>query len=330
MSSLSSPVPVENRSSSSNLSDSLGRQLFIRNVIEHSEKEKRSSVPAIAPRHLLPPQEEETILRRSLKVISADIKKMEDFITITEDIIRREHERDRDFYSRERKRKFDIGLRNMSNKSPDGRSIRAQVKQPTYRINSSKFNRKIMNYSPRTDKPRTPIGRSNIHDSNTIDEISSNMDEANAIIEYIRSESEVSDQRTSYASDVTGILSRTSSVSFDLDENDIDKSSLLFDFDCSNLSDDKIVIEDVPSMETDDGIEMNKLKSTDDVIEVELNVLNEKYVDDTIECASDGPVDELSYRDESNAENNGIGVENQVDDQSKRDPSTTSIQTNAR
>lgn len=328
MSSSSTPVPVEYRSSSSNLSDSLGRQLFIRNVIEHREKEKRSSVPAIAPRHLLPPQEEESILRRSLKDISADIKKMEDFITITEDIIRREHERDRDFYSRERKRKFDIQLRNMGHRSPDGRSIRAQVKQPTYKINASKFNRKIMNYSPRADKPRTPMEKAMATDSIAIDEISSNLDEAHAIIEYIRSESEVSDQRTSYASDVTGILSRTSSASFDLDENDIDNSSLLFDFDCSNLSDEKIVIEDAPSMETDDGIEMTKLRSNDDIVGVELNTFDDKEAD-TIECSSDVAVDELSYQDESLGPVNAVSAEEQ-EERSKLEASTTSIQSNTR
>lgn len=65
-----------------------------------------TNIPPVAPHHLLPPQEEENILRRSLKEINEDIKKMEDFITVTEDIIRRERERDREFYSRERHRKM--------------------------------------------------------------------------------------------------------------------------------------------------------------------------------------------------------------------------------
>lgn len=64
-----------------------------------------TAVPPVAPHHLLPPQEEENILRRSLKEITDDIKKMEDFITLTEDIIRRERERDRELYLREQRRR---------------------------------------------------------------------------------------------------------------------------------------------------------------------------------------------------------------------------------
>lgn len=73
---------------------------------ESASIKSSSPIPPVAPHHLLPPQEEENILRRSLKEITDDIKKMEDFITLTEDIIRRERERDREFYLRERRRKI--------------------------------------------------------------------------------------------------------------------------------------------------------------------------------------------------------------------------------
>lgn len=66
----------------------------------------KPKIPPVAPHHLLPPKEEESILRRSLKEIGEDMKKMEDLITLTEDIIRRERERDREFYLRERRRKL--------------------------------------------------------------------------------------------------------------------------------------------------------------------------------------------------------------------------------
>lgn len=69
-------------------------------------KPPKPKCPAPAPHHLLPPKEEESILRRSLKEIGEDMKKMEDLITLTEDIIRRERERDREFYLRERRRKL--------------------------------------------------------------------------------------------------------------------------------------------------------------------------------------------------------------------------------
>lgn len=69
-------------------------------------RETKPKIPPVAPHHLLPPKEEESILRRSLKEIGEDMKKMEDLITLTEDIIRRERERDREFYVRERRRKL--------------------------------------------------------------------------------------------------------------------------------------------------------------------------------------------------------------------------------
>lgn len=73
-------------------------------------KSPKPPIPPVGPHHLhvplLPPQEEENILRQSLKEIGEDMKKMEDLITLTEDIIRRERERDREFYLRERRRKL--------------------------------------------------------------------------------------------------------------------------------------------------------------------------------------------------------------------------------
>lgn len=70
------------------------------------DRPAKPKIPPVAPHHLLPPKEEENILRRSLKEIGEDMKKMEDLITLTEDIIRRERERDREFYLRERRRKL--------------------------------------------------------------------------------------------------------------------------------------------------------------------------------------------------------------------------------
>lgn len=74
--------------------------------VEVSGKQTKPIIPPVAPHHLLPPKEEENILRKSLKEIGEDMKKMEDLITLTEDIIRRERERDREFYLRERRRKL--------------------------------------------------------------------------------------------------------------------------------------------------------------------------------------------------------------------------------
>lgn len=75
-------------------------------MTDTKDEKVKSTIPPVAPHHLLPPKEEENILRRSLKEIGEDMKKMEDLITLTEDIIRRERERDREFYLRERRRKL--------------------------------------------------------------------------------------------------------------------------------------------------------------------------------------------------------------------------------
>lgn len=92
--------------SSSKLPNSGGTNEAAENTAETSSKPSSAGpVPPVAPHHLLPPQEEERILRKSLKEINEDIKKMEDFITLTEDIIRRERERDRELYLREQRRR---------------------------------------------------------------------------------------------------------------------------------------------------------------------------------------------------------------------------------
>lgn len=80
-------------------------EIIVESRVKRANAPKPNIRPA-APHHLLPPREEENILRRSLKGIGEDMKKMEDLITLTEDIIRRERERDREFYLRERRRKL--------------------------------------------------------------------------------------------------------------------------------------------------------------------------------------------------------------------------------
>lgn len=89
-----------------------------------TSKKPSTAVPPVAPHHLLPPQEEECILRKSLKEINEDIKKMEDFITLTEDIIRRERERDRELYLREKRR------RKLSEKQSDQLTVPQPIASP--------------------------------------------------------------------------------------------------------------------------------------------------------------------------------------------------------
>lgn len=170
--------------SSSKLPNSSGDA--VENSGETSSKPSSAAVPPVAPHHLLPPQEEESILRKSLKEITEDIKKMEDFITLTEDIIRRERERDRELYLREKRRRKLAEMvpeplpvqqqgssqvtastsdqpNEISNKRP--MSIRKKIvsrfsnkigssnsgnarKRSTFRLKSAKSKRKILNFNP--------------------------------------------------------------------------------------------------------------------------------------------------------------------------------------
>lgn len=304
MSSLSPKQTLGQFSSSSDLSDIFTRHIFIRNVIEESTNSRRiSSAPAIAPRHLLPPQEEEIIVRRSIKFITDELKRMEDYVTVTEDFLRRDRERDNDFYEREHRRK-DFGQQqlqqNKENNSPVGgwSSAKELNKQPTYKINTSKFNRKILNYSPRDGRGRSVSGRSNARETALAADGSSPLDEAQAIIEYITHETNGAMKRMSAASNMTGLLSHASSASFDLDDEDIHNGSTFFDFDCSNMSDDKGPDGEIITrmIESDDGIEMTKLTLKGDIVEVEVNHFGDEE-EQLYECC-DGPIDQFGYENE--------------------------------
>lgn len=241
---------------------------------------------------------------------------MEDFITITEEILRRERERDDDFYTRERERK----LRKFQNKedtSPGGRT-----KQPTYRITSAKFNRKILNYSPREMKPRAAFGGRDAgsKDITAYDDIDENFKEAQAILQYITNETNecctigerlgsnaigdsigsstgvaLHNNRASIASEFTGMFSRTSSPSFDLNDDNLENDSVLFDFDCSNVSDEKCVIDNVQE-NAHDGIEMSDLATNVDIVDVEINQFGEEE-QQVIECF-EAPTNELDCMNE--------------------------------
>lgn len=116
------------RSHSPEFSETLNNHVFIKNVF----------APKITPADTSR-QIKESHLRNSLEEISKDIKEIEDFITVTEDILKRERERDKEFYARERQRKNDTGSNSMGynkeNKSPVY-SIYS-VKSPTYKRDSS-------------------------------------------------------------------------------------------------------------------------------------------------------------------------------------------------
>ncbi|XP_053688606.1 cyclic nucleotide-gated cation channel beta-3 [Sabethes cyaneus] len=98
-------------------------------------------------------------LHKSLEEISKDIKELEDFISVTEEILRREREHDERLYRRERQRKaFEKTMQQIKNKcSPTkicfGRSEDCRVKSPTFKINIT-HKRRIKTFSPKSYKSK--------------------------------------------------------------------------------------------------------------------------------------------------------------------------------
>ncbi|XP_058838343.1 cyclic nucleotide-gated cation channel beta-3 [Topomyia yanbarensis] len=101
-------------------------------------------------------------LHKSLEEISKDIKELEDFISVTEEILRREREYDEQLYQRERQRKaFEKTMQQIKNKcSPTkicfGRtdnSNSSRVKSPTFKVNITQ-QRRIKSFSPKGYKSK--------------------------------------------------------------------------------------------------------------------------------------------------------------------------------
>lgn len=260
-----------NRLSTSKLS--IDRQLFIRNVIEHAERSNRSALVLPKASHqLLPPREKEKIVLRRVNEMADNIKRMEDFITMTEDILRRERERDYTFYMRERKRRAKASSVHKVNRSPSiGRN-----KQPTFRITSARFNRKILSYSPRDGRARMAFsgrGSVNTEDDFSVDdddESDTNFETAQDMMQYITNGVN-EDSRlgaNSTAADYTDMFSGTSTPSFTLTDRHPVHNGAFFNFDCSITSDDKYVIDDLPmthNLYEEHGIEMKDLTMYSDI-----------------------------------------------------------------
>uniref|UniRef100_A0A1Y9H229 Cyclic nucleotide-binding domain-containing protein n=1 Tax=Anopheles dirus TaxID=7168 RepID=A0A1Y9H229_9DIPT len=104
---------------------------------------------------------DEVKLHKSLEEISKDIRELEDFISVTEDILRREREQDEQLSLRERQRKAAERtmqlIRNkcsptkkcynrVTTKTPDGQ--RKVLRSPTYKVNITQ-KRRIKSFSPK-------------------------------------------------------------------------------------------------------------------------------------------------------------------------------------
>ncbi|XP_011291278.1 cyclic nucleotide-gated cation channel beta-3 [Musca domestica] len=135
------------RSKSPLFCDTLERHAFMQNVI-NTKSNTRSNYDV---RYSSPSQKEATV-RRSLEEISKDIKEIEDFLTVTEQVLKQERELDMQMELEQKKKQGSKdGSPNKENKSPSptgNRSRRNSTKSVTYKINSFR-NRKKKNGSPR-------------------------------------------------------------------------------------------------------------------------------------------------------------------------------------
>lgn len=86
------------RPHSPEFSETLNSHVFIKHLFNPKVAPAETPTPQPGPATTVP-------LRKSLEEISKDIREIEDFITVTEDILKRERERDREFYERERQRR---------------------------------------------------------------------------------------------------------------------------------------------------------------------------------------------------------------------------------
>lgn len=177
-------IPSYQRSNSPEFSDTLNNHMFITHVIPPTSSRPMSTEKSERDQHTI---------RCSLEEISKDIQEIEDFITVTEDIIKREKERDKEFYARERQRRFEEIQRrrngecdsrsNKENKSPLAMQRKYSLKSPIYKINTAKY-RKSKSGSPNNKRSRLYFknGRIGCMDS---DDFSANIQSTHQLVKDI-------------------------------------------------------------------------------------------------------------------------------------------------
>ena len=137
------------RSHSPEFSDTLNSHVFITNVfdqntVHRSAETTTASTPATTTTSIITsnshwPHKKDNNLRHSLEEISKDIQSIDDFLTVSEEVLRRERERDRQLYARERQRKRASGSEKKKTKEIDAKSNLTKSPPITYRINSATF-----------------------------------------------------------------------------------------------------------------------------------------------------------------------------------------------
>lgn len=244
-------IPYQ-RSSSPEFSETLNNHLFITHVIPQTSSRPVSTEKSERDKHSI---------RCSLEEISKDIREIEDFITVTEDIIKREKERDKEFYARERQRKFEDVQKyrdggNKENKSPLPMQRKYSLKSPIFKINSAKH-RKSKSGSPNKVK-RSRLyfknGRIGCMDS---DDFTANIQSTHQIVKDII-QSENNSPLVS-PEDVNRILTNCSSK---LNDDDCDFSVL----NKSDQSLDNGSSEEIPLSKMFSKINLSKSDNSEDVL----------------------------------------------------------------
>lgn len=130
--------------SSPKFSDTLNSHMFVTNVIPRATIISSSSPPSSSMAAQSPPAEQRcdsARVRKSLEELSQDIKELEDFISVSEDVLRRERERDREFYDRERRRKLqEMSFRKYNNNN-NNKENRSPPTCPIYSLQSPTYKR---------------------------------------------------------------------------------------------------------------------------------------------------------------------------------------------
>lgn len=260
-------IPSYQRSKSPEFSDTLNNHLFITQVIPQT-----SSRPVSTGKS----ERDQQSIRCSLEEISKDIQEIEDFITVTEDILKREKERDKEFYARERQRRFEeiqkyrdgpCDRSNKENKSPSAMQRKYSLKSPIYKINSAKY-RKSKSGSPNKAK-RSRLyfknGRIGCMDS---DDFSANIQSTHQLVkEIIQSEN---NSPLVSPENVNRILTNCSS---NLDDDDCDFCALTK----SDNSLDNGSSEEIPLSKMFSKMDLSKSDNSESVI-VDSPIVEDKMI----------------------------------------------------
>lgn len=216
----------------------------------------KSSLPTVASNHSFQSfhsYQDEQELCKSLQNVSANIKKFEDLVAMSEEMFRKERQMDRELYFREQQRQLNEKMGQqmwarspgnyqakqtvspIASRRPSKRSRRRR-RRKTNRITCNTLNApshsspkrqhfKIYSFSPHRCRSRLyfrngKIGCIDIGDASATDHHLSSVQKTHAIVRSITENADIypisaATERTSFAEQTSGMLSEESSLSFD-------------------------------------------------------------------------------------------------------------------